>query len=78
MDKAVIDLGKSGSIAGLIFAEHLMDLLIEPMPFERLSTSKLGEKLPFSFGYERKFAKLSHGRHYASTGVGRDECTCLC
>ena len=47
MDKAVVDLGKSESTAGLTFvclsrAKRLVDLLIEPMPFERLS--KLGDK----------------------------------
>ena len=50
MDKAVVDLGKSESTAGLAFvclsrAKRLVDLLIEPMPFERLS--KLGHKLTF-------------------------------
>ena len=47
MDKAVIDLGKSESTAGLTFvclsrAKRLVDLLIEPMTFERFS--KLGNK----------------------------------
>ena len=47
MDKAVVDLGKSESTAGLTFvclsrAKRLVDLLIELMPFERLS--KLGDK----------------------------------
>ena len=42
MDKAVVDLGKSESTAGLTFvclsrAKRLVDLLIEPMPLERLS-----------------------------------------
>ena len=50
MDKAVIDLGKSEATVGLIFfclsrVKHLGDLLIEPMPFERLS--KRGEKHTF-------------------------------
>ena len=45
--KAVIDLGKSEATAGLTFvclsrAKRLLDLLVEPMPFDRLS--KLGEK----------------------------------
>ena len=47
MDKAVVDLGKSESTAGLTFvclsrAKRLVDLLIEPMTFERFS--KLGNK----------------------------------
>ena len=47
MDKAVVDLGKPESTAGLTFvclsrAKRLVDLLIEPMTFERLS--KLGDK----------------------------------
>ncbi|CAN0476826.1 unnamed protein product, partial [Ascophyllum nodosum] len=42
MDKAVVDLGKSKSTAVLTFvclsrAKRLVDLLIEPMPLERLS-----------------------------------------
>ena len=42
MHKAVVDLGKSESTAGLTFvclsrAKRLVDLLIEPMPLERLS-----------------------------------------
>ena len=44
MDKAVVDLGKSESTAGLTFVclsrakrLRLVDLLIEPMPLERLS-----------------------------------------
>ena len=50
MDKAIIDLGKSEATAGLIFvclsrAKRLGDLLIEPMPFERLSN--LGKKRTF-------------------------------
>ena len=50
MDKAGVDLGKSESTAGLTFvclsrAKRLVDLLIEPMPFERLS--KLGDKPTF-------------------------------
>ena len=51
MDKAaVIDLGKSESTVGLTFvclnrAKRLVDLLIGPMPFERLS--KLGDKPTF-------------------------------
>ena len=41
MDKAIIDLGKSESTAGLTFvcfsrAKHLVDLLMKPMPFGRL------------------------------------------
>ena len=51
MDKAVVDLGKSESTAGLTFvclsrAKRLVDLLIEPMAFKRLS--KLGDK-PITF-----------------------------
>ena len=50
MDKAVVDLGKSESTAGLTFvclrrAKRLVDLLIEPMTFERLF--KLGSKPTF-------------------------------
>ena len=48
-DKAVIDLGKSEATAGLTFpclnrAKRFLDLLVEPMPFDKLS--KLGEKSP--------------------------------
>ena len=47
MDKAVVDLGKSESTAGLTFvclsrAKRLVDLLIEPKTFERFS--RLGNK----------------------------------
>ena len=50
MDKAVVDLGKSESTAGLTFvclsrAKRLVDLLIEPMPLERLS--KIGDTPTF-------------------------------
>ena len=50
MDKAVVNLGKSESTAGLTFvclsrAKRLVDLLIEPMPLERLS--KIGDTLTF-------------------------------
>ena len=50
MDKAVVDLGKSESTAGLTFvclsrAKRLVDLLIEPMPSERLS--KIGDTPTF-------------------------------
>ena len=50
IDKAVVDLGKSESTAGLTFvclsrAKRLVNLLIEPMSFERLS--KLGDKPTF-------------------------------
>ena len=46
MDKAIVDLGKSESTAGLTFvcfsrAKRLVDLLIELMPLERLS--KIGD-----------------------------------
>ena len=49
-DKAVVDLGKSESTAGLTFvclsrAKRLVDLLIEPMPLERLS--KIGDTATF-------------------------------
>ncbi|CAM9717147.1 unnamed protein product, partial [Ascophyllum nodosum] len=42
MDKAIVDLEKSESTAGLTFvclsrAKRLVDLLIRPMPLERLS-----------------------------------------
>ena len=47
VDKAVIDLGEFEATAGLTFvclshAKRLVDLLVEPIPFDRLS--KLGEK----------------------------------
>ena len=50
MDKAVVDLEKSESTAGLTFvclsrAKRLVDLLIELIPFERLF--KLGDKPTF-------------------------------
>ena len=50
MDEAVVDLGKSESTAGLTFvclsrAKRLVDLLIEPMPLERLS--KIGDTPTF-------------------------------
>ena len=50
MDKAFVDLGKSESTAGLTFvclsrAKRLVDLLIEPMPLERLS--KIGDTPTF-------------------------------
>ena len=50
MDKAVVDLGKSESTAGLTLvclsrAKRLVDLLIEPMPLERLS--KIGDTPTF-------------------------------
>ena len=50
MDKAVVDLEKSESTARLTFvclsrAKRLVDLLIEPMPFERLL--KIGDKPTF-------------------------------
>ena len=50
MDKAVVDLGKSESTAALTFvclsrAKRLVDLLIEPMPLERLS--KIGDTSTF-------------------------------
>ena len=50
MDKAVVDLGKSESTAGLTFvclsrAKRLVDLLIEPMPLDRLS--KIGDTPKF-------------------------------
>ena len=46
MNKAVVDLGKSEFTAGLTFvclsrAKRFVDLLIEPMPLERLS--KIGD-----------------------------------
>ena len=49
-DKAIVDLGKSEFTAGLTFvclsrAKRLVDLLIEPMPLERLS--KIGETATF-------------------------------
>ena len=57
MDKAVINLGTSEATAGLIFvclsrAKRLEDLLIETMPFERLS--KLGEKHTFQLRLREK------------------------
>ena len=50
MDKAVVDLGNSESTAGLTFAclsraKRLVDLLIEPMPLEKLS--KIGDNPTF-------------------------------
>ena len=52
MDKVVVNLGKPESTAGLTFvclsrAKRLVDLLIEPLPLERLSTILLHS----SFGY---------------------------
>ena len=50
MDKAVVDLGKSESTAGLTFvclsrAKRLVDLLIEPKPLDGLS--KIGNTPTF-------------------------------
>ena len=50
MDKAGVDLGKSESTAGLMFvclsrAKRVVDILIQPMPFER--RFKLGDKPTF-------------------------------
>ena len=50
MDKAIVDLGKSESAAGLTFvclshAKRLVDLLIEPMPLKGLS--KIGDTPTF-------------------------------
>ena len=55
--KAVFDLGKSEATAGLTFvcvsrAKRLVDLLVEPMPFDRLS--KLGEKLTLKLRLEEE------------------------
>ena len=52
VDKAVIDLGKFEAIAGLTFvglsrAKKLVDPMVEPLPFDRLS--KLGEKPTLKF-----------------------------
>ena len=51
--KTVIDLGKSEATARLAFgslscAKRLVDLLAEPMPFDRLS--KLGDKPTLKIG----------------------------
>ena len=56
-DKAVIDLEKSEATAGLTFvclsrAKQLGDLLVEPMPLDRLS--KLGEKPTLKLRLEEK------------------------
>ena len=73
MDKAVVDLGKTESTAGLTFvclsrAKRLLDLLIEPMAFERFS--KLGDKPTFQLRYEKMCAfELSLGRHSTCAGV---------
>ena len=50
MDKAVVNLGKPESTAGLTFvclirAKLLVDLVIEPLPLERLS--KIGDTSTF-------------------------------
>ena len=57
MDKAVVDLGKSESTAGLTFvclsrAKRLVDLLVEPMPLERLS--KIGNTPTFQLRLREK------------------------
>ena len=57
MDKAVVDLGKSESTAGLTFvclsrATRLVDLLIEPMPLEKLS--KIGDTPTFQLRLREK------------------------
>ena len=62
MDKAVVDLGKSESTAGLTFvclsrAKRLVDLLIEPMPLERLS--KIGDTPTFQLRL-RKEVRLNN------------------
>ena len=74
MDKAVVDLEKSEFTAsGLTFVclsrtKRLVDLLIEPMPLERLSKSAI--LLHSSFAYAKKCAlELSLGRRYTYTGV---------
>ena len=73
MDKAVVDLRKSESTAGLTFvclsrAKRLVDLLIELIPFERLS--KLGDKLTFQLQLREEVRlRALAGRHYTSTGV---------
>ena len=59
MDKAVVDRGKSESTAGLTFvclsrAKRLVDLLIEPMPLERLS--EIGDTPTFSAAITRRSA----------------------
>ena len=57
VDKAVIDLGKSKAPAGLTFvclscAKRLLDLLVEPMLFDRLSN--LGEKTTLKLRLEEE------------------------
>ena len=62
MDKAVVDLGKSESTAGLSFvclsrAKRLVDLLRESMPLERLP--KIGDTLTFQLRL-RKEVRLNN------------------
>ena len=58
IEKAVIDLGKSEANAGLTFvvclsrAKRLVDHLVEPMQFDRLS--KLGDKPTLRYDFKRK------------------------
>ena len=74
MDKAAVDLGKSESTAGLTFvclsrAKRLVDLLIEPMTFERFS--KLGNKptLQLRLREEVRLRALAGGTLHHHRGV---------
>ena len=62
INKAVIDLGKSETTARLAFgclsrAKRLVDLLVEPMPFDRLF--KLGDKPTPSLDLEVRLKALA-------------------
>ena len=70
--KAVIDLKKSEATAGLTFvclsrAKRLVDLLVEPIPFDRLS--RLGKERTLKVRPEKKSAlKRSQLRQFYGTG----------
>ena len=58
-EKAAIDAGKSEATAGLTFvclsrAKRLVDLLVEPMPLDKLY--KLSDKPTLKLDLERKYA----------------------
>ena len=64
MDKAIVDLGKSESTAGLTFVcLSRAKRLVRGFPNPVIN-------LPFSFGYKKKCAfEISLGRHSTSAGV---------
>ena len=75
MDKAVIDVGPKEACTGLTFvclsrAKRLVDLVVEPMSFNRISNLGISSTMKAMLQYEVRLLELAQGTRVRYTDMG--------